>query len=91
MTDTIIEQTLSFLRNRKRGYQHTFNTPGGREVLADLAKFCRANQSTFHSDPRIHAALEGRREVFLRIAQHLNLTGEELFALYNNPTGGQHG
>lgn len=78
-----VERTLSFLRNRKRDYCFTFrNNRGGSAVLADLAKFCRANESTFHSDPRVHAVLEGRREVWLRIQQHLNLTPDELFALY---------
>lgn len=52
------------------------------QVLVDLAKFCRANESTFHSDPRIHAALEGRREVWLRIQEYLNLGAEEIIELH---------
>lgn len=56
------------------------------EVLADLAKFCRANQSTFHADPRVHAVAEGRREVWLRITQHLNLTDDQLWRMYGQPT-----
>jgi hypothetical protein len=51
-------------------------------VLKDLAKFCRAHESTFHKDPRAHAVMEGRREVWLRIQNQLNLTDEELWALY---------
>lgn len=51
-------------------------------VLADLAKFCRGSESTFHADPRMHACLEGRREVFLRIEEYINLTREELFKLH---------
>lgn len=38
-------------------------------VLTDLASFCRAHDTTFHTDERTHAMLEGRREVFLRIQQ----------------------
>ena len=77
-------RTFNFLRRRKHSYQLTFDKkqPAVQEVLADLAKFCRANETTFHADPRIHAALEGRREVWCRITQHLNLSTEELYALY---------
>lgn len=74
----------SFLNDRKRSYQLTFqlNQPANVAVLEDLAKFCRANESTFHADPRIAANLDGRREVFLRIQNHLGLNTEELVALY---------
>jgi len=77
-------RAFNFLRGRKRSYQLTFDKaqPAVQEVLMDLAKFCRANETTFNADPRIHAALEGRREVWCRIQQHLNLSTEELYALY---------
>lgn len=81
-----ILDNIDALKARQRAYQSVFNSPIGQEVLSDLAKFCRATDSCFHKDPRIHAVLEGRREVFLRIAQHLNLTTEQLFSLY----GGQY-
>lgn len=71
-----------FLAERRTDYVQTFNTPHGEKVLDDLAKFCRANESTFHADPRIHAVLEGRREVWLRIAQHMNLSDEQLWRQY---------
>lgn len=74
--------TYNFLLGRKRDYSHTFKSPAGQRVLQDLAKFCRADSSCFHEDPRLHAVLEGRREVWLRIAKHLNLTPEQLYALY---------
>lgn len=76
-------KTFEFLRFRKRNYQLAFGQPAGQEVLIDLAKFCRADQSCFDPDPRVHAALEGRREVWLRIQQHLNLTPQQLTALYS--------
>lgn len=81
----IVERVMRFLALRKRAYQIVFNNNVSATgiVLADLAKFCRANETTFHPDPRLHAALEGRREVFLRIANHLNLTTEQLYAIYN--------
>lgn len=75
-------RAIDRLRLRKQHYQHTFNTPVGNEVLIDLARFCRANETCFHADARLHAVAEGRREVFLRIQQHLQLSSEQLFALY---------
>jgi hypothetical protein len=75
-------KTLDFLRNRKRNYQLAFGQPAGQEVLIDLAKFCRANETCYHDDARLHAVLEGRREVWLRIQQHLNLSSEQLATLY---------
>ena len=74
---------IDWLTGRKRSYQLTFGAPVAQPVLRDLAKFCRANESCFHPDPRIHGALEGRREVFLRIQNHLNLSPHELYAIYN--------
>lgn len=74
---------FEFLRQRKRAYQLAFGSPAGVLVLEDLAKFCRANETCFHPDPRLHAVAEGRREVWLRIQQHLNLTPEQLVQLYS--------
>lgn len=73
-----------FLSNRKKAYQRTFNQEciDAKAVLADLAKFCRAQETTFDADPRIHALLEGRKEVWLRIQHHLNLTDEQLWSYY---------
>lgn len=79
-------KTLDFLRGRKRAYQLSFNSLHGQRVLMDLATFCRANETCFHPDPRKHAVAEGRREVWLRIQHHLNLSSEQLLAIY----GGQH-
>lgn len=86
MTLSIIEavnRTMEFVRRRKRDYQHTYLTPSGTRVLLDLAQFCRANDTCFHADARLHAVLEGRREVWLRIQKHLNLTPEQLAAAYS--------
>jgi|688.fasta_scaffold636488_2 hypothetical protein len=82
----LIERARQYLARRRTAYVKTFQGPFGEEVLADLAKFCRANQSTFHSDPRVHAVAEGRREVWLRISQHLNLTDDQLWRMYGQPT-----
>ena len=45
----------------------------GQKVLADLNRFCRGNSSAFHADPRVHALLEGRREVLLRLLTFLKI------------------
>ncbi|MDP3939771.1 MAG: hypothetical protein Q8R92_16765 [Deltaproteobacteria bacterium] len=80
----LYERTLQFLTSRALAYRRAFN-PANRDVrvvLADLARFCRANRSTAHADPYVAARLDGRRETWLRIQQHLNLTTAELYRLY---------
>lgn len=77
-----VQRAFDFLRRRSVDYRLAFGQPAGQQVLIDLAKFCRANHTCFHEDPRMHAVLEGRREVWLRIQNHLNLTPEQLLALY---------
>ena len=75
------QAALDLIRRRKQGYAHTFKE-GDRFsdiVLADLARFCRAGQSTFHTDQRFNDVLQGRREVFLRICDHLGMTESELY------------
>jgi hypothetical protein len=82
----VVEQTLNFLRRRKRAYQLVFqkNAPQVQIVLGDLAKFCRATEDTQSAEPLNTAYLNGRRSVFLRLTQHLSLTPDELFLLYSN-------
>jgi hypothetical protein len=73
-----LSKTLDQLAERKKHYQGI-----SEAVLEDLRRFCRANETCFNADPRIHAALEGRREVWLRIQQHLDLTPDQLLKLYS--------
>lgn len=79
-----IEKAKDFFRNRKMAYELVFkkDDKAVELVLKDLAKFCRANKTCFHEDARIHSNLEGRREVFLRIMEHLNLTPDEYWDKY---------
>lgn len=79
----LMQRTKIFLRDRKTAYGLCFSSPAGQLVLADLVKFCRGLETTFNKDPHVQAHLEGRREVLLRIAQHRNMTVDQLFALYN--------
>jgi len=76
------EKTLDLLREYKAAYQIAFASAGAERVMQDLKVFCRADKSCFHPDSRIHAVAEGRREVYLRIQQHLTLAPEELAELY---------
>lgn len=79
----LVDRVKGALTNRKRAYQRLFDTPDGKVLLVDLARFCRAHESTFHPDARVAANLDGRREVWLRIQQHLQLDSEDLWDLYN--------
>lgn len=78
----VVDRLRGWLSGRRTYYLRTFDNPEGHKVLADLAKFCRANAPTFHPDPRVHAVAEGRREVWLRIANHLNLSDDQLYDIY---------
>jgi hypothetical protein len=58
------------------------------DVLADLAKFCRANRTTAQVSPINQQVdmfatglAEGRREVWLRVQKQLNMTAAEIYAL----------
>lgn len=79
-----IQKAKAFLRARRIAYRRILDpaTVDGAAVLADLAKFCRAHSSTAHPDPHIAARLDGRREVWLRIQEHLQLTDDQLWRLY---------
>ena len=76
-----LKEIFLFLRGRRESYRRVFDSPDGKAVLADLAKFCRASVTTFHEDPRAHALAEGRREVWLRIQNHLRLSEDDLWQL----------
>jgi hypothetical protein len=75
------------LWNRRNHYRAVFRSDSGMRVLADLREFCRADAScvVVGKDGKIdtHATVlaEGRREVWLRITEVLNLTDEQLLKL----------
>jgi hypothetical protein len=81
-----VQTAHDFLVTRAQAYRRTFSGVYGEKVLTDLAQFCRANESTFNPDPRMEGVLQGRREVWLRVTKHLNLTDDQL-QRYFNPTG----
>lgn len=73
--------------NRRKAYRDVFGNEVGTRVLADLRGFCCADSScvVVGKDGKIdtHATVlaEGRREVWLRIVETLNLTDETLLKL----------
>ena len=71
------------LMHRRGAYRSCFNSTPGKMVLKDLARFCHAHDSTFDEDPRVHAMLEGRREVWLRIQLHLQLDDDTLWEMFS--------
>ena len=71
-----------FFQRRQSAYKKTFDNPEGRKVLADLRRFCRATQPTADvNNVNTTFLLEGRREVWCRIAAHLQLTDEDVYNL----------
>lgn len=79
----LVEKAKSFINRRQQAYKLTFReNEMTKIVLRDLADFCRAQKSTFHEDERMHAVLEGRREVWLRIEHHLKLDTQQLWNQY---------
>ncbi len=86
LQDSFLDRAKRFLNWRSLAYRRVFdaeNSSDARVVLTDLARFCRADKSTAHPEPAMAARLDGRREVWLRIQEHLHLTTAELYRLYN--------
>jgi hypothetical protein len=81
---SLADRVFRHLSRRRAAYRHVFNHPEAETVLADLARFCRAAHA---HDPGHLERLEGRREVWLRIQQHLNLTDQQLFELVTTNQG----
>lgn len=78
-----LDKLRVLLGERSYAYRKTFNGPLAEVVLRDLARFCRAHESTFDADPRVQSSLDGRREVWLRLQHHLKLTPDQLWELYS--------
>lgn len=81
----IVPALRAFLFRRRLAYVTTFQGEIPKIVLEDLSKFCRATDSTFNPDPYLAARLDGRREVWLRLQAHLNLTEEQLWNKFGRP------
>lgn len=87
-----LREIFDHCRMRKRAYLLSLKSPAGQVVLQDLAAYCRANETCMtlngkgDIDQQLTWAMEGRREVWLRIQQHLNLTPDQLATLYSGQT-----
>lgn len=83
------EKLKEILADRQRAYLLAFKTVAGEAVLADLATFCRANETCVIPGSRdLTYVLEGRREVYLRIRAHLDSTIEQLVDHFTRPAIG---
>lgn len=82
--ETEDEQIRRYIRRTREAYKEVFS-PGVTSAEAietvklDLARFCRAFEPTFNSNPKLQDLLEGRREVFLRISDQTLLAFDELY------------
>lgn len=86
------EEAIQVWTDCKRAYQLAFNTPAGEAVLLDLTPFCRAKETCVVPGDRDRTyVLEGRREVYLRIRDYLDLTPEQLVEKYTKPAIGAQG
>jgi hypothetical protein len=88
-----LEKATEVLGDCQRAYLLVFGDKDKeaaiQAVLADLTMFCRANETCVVPGDRDRTyVLEGRREVFLRIQDHLKLTTEQLVEKYTRPAKG---
>lgn len=80
-----LNKYIENIKNRMISYKNCFDTSQleNRAVLTDLALFCRMFTTTADpiqaEDPKI---LEGRRQVFLRIQEHLQFECMQLYQLH---------
>lgn len=81
----LYQKARAFLNGRIFAYNQVFSKDNVHTeiVLADLARFCRAHISTAAPDPYVAARLDGRREVWLRVQNHLHLSPETLWLLFD--------
>ena len=84
---------FEFIKRRRAAYkmardaQFAIEQPATQNMLIDLAEFCRASETCVVTDEQGKVdetktfIMEGRREVWLRIQNHLNLTTKQLYRL----------
>jgi hypothetical protein len=63
--------------------QRAFSTPAGTSLLKRLEKFCRGRETcVVIGDRDLSYVFEGRRQVYLYIQDHIELTFEEFISRY---------
>lgn len=75
-------QARSRLATVQQSYQLCLGSPAGKAMLEDLALMCRANESCFDPDARMHAYREGKRVAYIRLIDFRDMTIDELYAKY---------
>jgi hypothetical protein len=66
-----------------KAYRQTFGSPVGQIVLRDLQAFCRATEGPYApGDVNETMVRCGALEVWLHIIRYVELTPQQLFALY---------
>jgi hypothetical protein len=88
--EEVIARKQAKLRARRDSYRRLFAgnaMPDDHDiVLADLKRFCRGSQTPWDADPRVHALLTGRFEVYNRIVNHLNMSFDDLWEMLEGPS-----
>lgn len=88
------ELVVRFIERRKSAYAKVFGNkddPDVQFVVEDLAYFSRAFSSTFDLNERVQTLREGRKEVFWRIWEHVQLPFDTLFVKYTNALNERNG
>lgn len=67
----------------KNAYRALEKTLEGQIVLRDLARTCNAASTTFDKDPQQHSFNAGKRQVWLRIQNMINMPDREVYELEN--------
>lgn len=78
-----LDKLIARLREKKKSYQSLFGPKGllESEAMMDLAWFCYAFRTT--KEPGTDMLInEGRRQVWMRIQEYLNLEPDEIVQLY---------
>jgi hypothetical protein len=84
-SDDQLSKYMEILKNRQISYKNCFDLSQleNRAVMTDLALFCRMFTTTAEpdqkEDPKV---LEGRRQVFLRIQEHMQFDQFQLYLLH---------
>lgn len=65
-----------------RAYKRVFGkNPDSDLVVADLATYCKINDTTYSGSTEQMLIMEGRRQVYLRIFGHTNLDAKDVLNL----------
>lgn len=88
-TETAEETKYKALARRREAYVRVFVTGNSAQedrdiVMNDMTRFCRGDASTFDMNERVHCLLEGRREWYQRVQDHVQLTQDALWVKYNS-------